>query len=153
MKPSVTALAVLLFAACQRAHQEPSVPEPPRIVDPDALSAVVGIVRDQSTQQGIANARVVLTCACRAEPIELRTDERGLYAFRELPRGIYTMRVTYQKSDVTKTFELSAGDRLHSSFRIDPNDPTPIRVIVHRPRSPSSGHDSAERRKRRSRRR
>src|SRR5947207_3355795 len=58
----------------------------------DASSALTGIVTDPSGA-AVANARVVATPAT-GSPVNVRTNANGMYEFKTLPPGVYTLRAT-----------------------------------------------------------
>src|SRR5213076_3344602 len=58
----------------------------------DASSALTGLVTDPSGA-AVANARVVATPAT-GSPVNVRTGANGMYEFKTLAPGVYTLRAT-----------------------------------------------------------
>lgn len=94
---------------------------------------ISGVVRHSETKEPLADAIVIAQCTCLAEPRETRTNGNGLYAFRELPPGTFTVQVLAGQSDISKHMELERDEHLRAGFTLDPEDTLVEDVIVHRP--------------------
>ncbi|MCA9635102.1 MAG: TonB-dependent receptor, partial [Myxococcales bacterium] len=101
----------------------------PEIAHAAADGTISGVVSDQNTGEKIEDAIVVIQCACLQGTRETRTNADGLYAFRNLPPGAYTIQVLYGKADVSKQTVLQRGQKLRAGFPIDPKNEFK-RVIV-----------------------
>ena len=51
----------------------------------------------------------------------MKTDAAGVYSFRHLPPGKYTVQVLFNETNVTKMFELPPETAMRVHFRIDPD--------------------------------
>jgi len=67
---------------------------------------ISGQVRHSKTREPIEDALVILQCTCLRGARETVTNEDGLYAFRGLPAGVYTVQVLAGEADVSKVIEL-----------------------------------------------
>ncbi len=107
-----------------------------------AGGTISGVVRNSETKQKIVNALVIARCTCMAKDRETMTNNNGLYAFRDLPAGMYTVQVLSGDSDVAKHMELERGETLRAGFTVDPakEDIRDITVVSKPVRSdPNSG--------------
>ena len=84
-------LALLLGATFANASP-PAEPVAVGETTPTWLGAIEGLVVDASDAP-VAGARVVVTCACLAEPIEQVTGADGRYRLDALPAGDYVLEV------------------------------------------------------------
>ena len=84
--------------------------------------AISGVVTDQNTREKLADAVVVLQCACLQGTRETTTNSDGIYAFRNLPPGAYTVQVLYGQADIAKITTLQRGMKLKANFSIDPKN-------------------------------
>ncbi|MCH9682821.1 MAG: carboxypeptidase-like regulatory domain-containing protein, partial [Deltaproteobacteria bacterium] len=98
-----------------------------------AGGTISGVVRNSETKEHVGNALVVARCTCMAETRETQTNANGLYAFRDLPKGTYTVQVFAGKSEVTKYIELDRGETLRAGFSLDPAKEDVRDIIVTRP--------------------
>jgi len=71
---------------------------------------ISGTIVNSKTEQPIEGALVILQCACLQGARETQTNARGLYAFRGLPAGVYTVQVLVGQADVAKIVELPATE-------------------------------------------
>jgi hypothetical protein len=69
----------------------------------------------------LANALVVLQSAALEAPQERMTNEHGIYKFKHLPPGNYTIQVLYNKANVSKVTTLPENVRFRANFKIDPD--------------------------------
>ncbi|HEY8379329.1 MAG TPA: TonB-dependent receptor [Nannocystis sp.] len=81
---------------------------------------ISGVVTDQNTGQKIAGALVIIQCTCLQGAREVMTNADGLYTFRNLPQGKYTVQVLYQDANVNKTMDVPPGAKMRANFQIDP---------------------------------
>ena len=102
----------------------------PRTVRAADEGAVVGVVSNDETGEKIPSALVILQCTCLQGAREATTNERGQYAFTNLPPGRYTLQVLYGEADASKVFDLQRSQRFRGNFTIDPGDPLGGTVIV-----------------------
>ena len=82
--------------------------------------AISGVVTDQKSGQKISGALVIAQCTCLQGAREVMTNEDGLYTFRNLPQGKYTIQVLYQDANVNKTMDVPPGAKMRANFQIDP---------------------------------
>lgn len=124
-KRSVVAVVLgVVSVACATGVLEPSTPQPAPYIEkfePGSGARVAGIVRDQDSERSIAGALVILQCTCLQGARETTTDAAGLYVFRNLPPGKYTVQVLFNDANVNKTFELPPETAMRVHFRIDPD--------------------------------
>ena len=83
---------------------------------------ISGVVTNQKTKERIPNALVVLQCTCLQGTRETQTNDNGLYAFRNLPPGTYTIQVLAGQADVSKVTTLPRGAKFRADFTMDPNN-------------------------------
>ena len=105
------------------------------VMAPDLAQAAAdaqlgGVVRDAKTKEKIAGALVYLQCSCLQGQRETTTSEDGIYTFRNLPQGKYTVQVLYTKANVSKSLDLPAGSKFRADFAIDPGNDFTIVVEV-----------------------
>jgi Ca-activated chloride channel family protein len=81
-----------------------------------------GVVKDSKTKEKIENAIVILQCTCLKEQREARTNASGIYAFRNLPPGQYTIQVLSGKANVSKIATLPRGAKFRANFSLDPKN-------------------------------
>jgi len=118
-------LAVVLSAcAVAPARDQPSPPTDEASTSSCAIEAgqIAGVVRDETSREGLEGALVILQGSALPEVRETSTNANGLYAFRGLPPGTYTVQVLYARADVAKVTTLAPGAKYRISFRIDPED-------------------------------
>ncbi len=98
--------------------------------------SIGGAVTDKNTGERIGDAIVVLQCACLQGTLETNTNADGIYIFKNLPTGTYTVQVLHGQADVSKTTVLPRGEKFTANFSIDPQnefiivldiDPKPVR--------------------------
>ena len=73
---------------------------------------ISGIVTNAKTKKTQPQALVILQCSCLQKPRETQTNEDGIYSFRDLPPGTYTVQVLAGQSDISKKAELPRGAKL-----------------------------------------
>lgn len=81
---------------------------------------VSGVVRNSKTNEALPNALVILQCSCLSGARETQTNARGLYAFRDLPPGTYTIQVLAGQADVSKVTTLPGGSKFRANFSLNP---------------------------------
>ncbi len=102
------------------------------------FGALFGMVTDADTGDPIANALVMLGGGLNdAERLtdrartETRTNERGIYVFRELVPGEYIVYVYARGHQPRRALaEVAAGDETRLDFELQPIDPPDLGVIV-----------------------
>jgi Ca-activated chloride channel family protein len=92
--------------------------------------AIVGTVKDSNTDAPIENALVVLQCACLGEQQEALTNARGVYSFKQLPPGSYTIQVLAGTANVSKTVELPHDAKFRANFAVNPQAEELIEIVV-----------------------
>ncbi|MEM6996575.1 MAG: carboxypeptidase-like regulatory domain-containing protein [Myxococcota bacterium] len=65
-----------------------------------------GVVRHPTGRQPIEGALVILQCSCLQEARETMTNSAGMYRFKHLPAGTYTVQVLSGTADVSKVVRL-----------------------------------------------
>ena len=93
------------------------VPSTAQAADDGTIS---GVVTNQKTKEKIKNALVVLQCTCLQGTRETQTNDNGLYAFRDLPPGTYTIQVLVGQADVSKVTTLPRSAKFRANFSVDP---------------------------------
>ncbi|MCH9688733.1 MAG: TonB-dependent receptor [Deltaproteobacteria bacterium] len=83
---------------------------------------ISGVLTHGKTKERISGALVVLQCSCLQGPRETQTNANGLYAFRNLPPGTYTVQVLAGQADVSKVANLPRGAKFRANFTVDPDD-------------------------------
>lgn len=83
---------------------------------------ISGVVTNSKTKARLKDAIVVLQCTCLEAARETKTDAGGLYTFRDLPPGSYTLQVLIGQADVSKVFALPDGARFRANFSVDPHN-------------------------------
>ncbi len=83
---------------------------------------ISGVLTHGKTKERISGALVILQCSCLQGPRETQTNANGLYAFRNLPPGTYTVQVLQGQADVSKVANLPRGAKFRANFTIDPDD-------------------------------
>jgi hypothetical protein len=71
---------------------------------------IAGQVVHSETQEPLPGALVILQCACLQGSRETQTNEDGMYAFRGLPAGTYTVQVLVGQADVSKVITMSPSE-------------------------------------------
>ncbi|MEX1362389.1 MAG: carboxypeptidase-like regulatory domain-containing protein [Nannocystaceae bacterium] len=100
---------------------------------PDAAvvrdGSISGVIIDTNRKVRIPNALVVLQSSALQGTRETQTNDQGLYAFRELPPGTYTIHVFAGHADVSKVTTLPDGAHFRANFTLDPQrDPIVCRL-------------------------
>ncbi|MCX4247965.1 TonB-dependent receptor [Paraliomyxa miuraensis] len=87
-----------------------------------ASGTISGVVTNAGTKEPVEGALVILQCSCLQEARETQTNSNGLYAFRDLPPGTYTVQVLVGQADVSKVATLPSGAKFRANFSIDPDN-------------------------------
>lgn len=124
-KRSVVAIALgVASVACATGVIEPSPPQPAPYIEPfepGSGARVAGVVSDHRNHRRIAGALVIIQCTCLQGARETTTDASGLFVFRKLPPGKYTVQVLFKDANVSKTFEMPPESAMRANFAIDPD--------------------------------
>ncbi|MGB1016452.1 MAG: VWA domain-containing protein, partial [Nannocystaceae bacterium] len=96
-----------------------------------AQGMISGVVTDAKTKKKIAGALVVLQCSCLQGARETQTNATGLYAFRYLPPGRYTIQVLSGQAEVSKVANLPRDAKFRANLSIDPNASFKRIIAVH----------------------
>ncbi len=123
-------LLVAGLSGCAIAPDTPSLapePAPSAATSDDGPTAtndttISGVVIDRETREPLDSALVVLQSTALPGTRETQTNDKGLYAFRNLPPGTYTIQVLYQQADIAKVMTLARGVNFRANFGIDPDD-------------------------------
>lgn len=108
--------------------------------------SISGVVTNADTGERMPNALVILQCTCMPGTRETTTNDNGLYAFRGLPTGRFTIQVLGGQADVSKVTQLPSGAKFRANFELDPDNdfhrsirvkPTAVRM------SASVGHQTS----------
>lgn len=118
MRPRLTTLVVLALVACASPTSVHTPPDPPVAFTPGP-PAIAGRVIDSSAGAPLAEALVVLHCACLPGSRETLTDREGLFRIGELPPGSYTVQILMDTLDVSKIVELPANAEARVDFSLD----------------------------------
>jgi hypothetical protein len=111
---------VMALAGCAT----PAVSEPPRepsFIEPGPVGSggvISGIVSDRSGAP-VANAVVILMSSALTHELELLTNDRGIYSFKDLPPGHYTIQVFAGKANVSKIVTMPQDARFRAHFAVD----------------------------------
>lgn len=82
----------------------------------EGATTIAGGVFDSVSTEPIRSALLVLQCDCLKEPRETETNADGLFAFRELPPGTYTVQVLHRNADAFKSVPLGAEETVRLRF-------------------------------------
>lgn len=104
--------------------------ETPPARDGSYRSTITGKVVDRTTGASVSDAIVILQCSCLSGMRETKTDTSGLYAFRDLGPGRYTVQVLFGQADVSKVLDLGQGMRHRANFQLEPKDEFRREVVV-----------------------
>ncbi len=109
-------------------------------VDPTGVSASVataasagviqGVVKHAESKEPIAGALVILQCSCLQGTRETQTNKLGIYAFRDLPPGEYTIQVLTGQADVSKVTTLPRNAKFRANFTVNPRNEFRRMVVV-----------------------
>ncbi len=92
--------------------------------------AISGVVTDAKNGSKLKDAIVILQCTCLQGQRETRTNASGLYVFRALPPGTYTVQVLVGQADVSKVTTLPRGAKFRANFKLDPENEFKRRIVV-----------------------
>lgn len=123
---SVVAVVLgVVSVACATGVLEPVSGDSTVLVEPlgeeGERARIAGVVRHSNTRHALGGALVIIQCTCLEGAREAVTDAGGVYAFRNVPPGRYTVQVLHRDANVNKTIELPAGARLRVNFSVDPD--------------------------------
>ncbi|HGG57040.1 MAG TPA: carboxypeptidase regulatory-like domain-containing protein, partial [Nannocystis exedens] len=102
----------------------------PNVAQAAANGTIAGVVTNSQTREKIEGAVVVAQCACLQGTRETTTNADGLYTFRNLPPGAYTVQVLYGKANMSKSTTLERSKKLRANFAIDPKNTFRIDIVV-----------------------
>lgn len=74
------------------------------------------------TGERVPDALVILQSSSLQGSRETLTNDNGVYAFRDLPAGTYTIQVLSGRAAVAKVTTLPDGAKFRASFTLDPDD-------------------------------
>jgi hypothetical protein len=117
---TIVSLSLGVFSiACAAGGFDPSpsqlVMEP---LDGQGPSVVMGVIHDAETGKTIKGSLVILQCSCLDGYREFATSANGIYIFRDLPPGKYTVQVLFEKVNVNRSFDMARGVRVQANFRV-----------------------------------
>jgi len=84
--------------------------------------SISGVVTNADTGERMPEALVILQCNCLPSARETTTNANGLYAFRGLPTGTFTIQVLAGQADVSKVTTLPGGAKFRANFKLDPDN-------------------------------
>ncbi len=121
---SSLAFGALAVACATGAFERPAA-APPTVQtesDPDGSvrAILLGSVTDEDNGDAIRGASILLRCSCIQGTRETTTNADGLYSFRDLPEGEYTLRVLYGHADERLLVSLKTAVRSRVDLRIKP---------------------------------
>ncbi len=102
----------------------------PDIAEAASDGAIKGVVTNPKNKAKVGDALVVLQCSCLQGTRETRTNADGLYSFKNLPPGNYTIQVLTGQADVTKIVNLPRGASFRANFSVDPQNEFKRTVVV-----------------------
>jgi hypothetical protein len=102
----------------------------PSTAEAASNGTISGVVTNAKTKKPQAEALVIVQCVCLQKPRETQTNEEGLYSFRDLPPGTYTVQVLAGQNNVSKKTELPRGGRLRANFLVDPDNEFRRDIVV-----------------------
>ncbi len=95
-----------------------------------ASGSISGVVRGSANDEPIADALVIVDCACLAEPIEVYTNARGVYRIAGLPPGNYTIEAMRVDAKATRSLALGSGESARLDVKLVlPEDDVDIIVV------------------------
>lgn len=98
--------------------------------DSGAEGMISGIVKDSTTGDALEGALVMLECECLPDTREALSNAQGVYQFRDLPAGRYSIRVFVGEAEVTKNIDLPRQGKLRANFAVDPSNEKAIQIVV-----------------------
>lgn len=114
-------LVMTCAAGCAFAPGKTPPPTPSAVSILSGTSSISGRVSHQETKEPLSHALMLLHSRDLPVPLEAWTDDNGLYAFRGLPAGTYTVQVLYAGADQSKMATLPADAKFHAHFKFDPD--------------------------------
>lgn len=98
---------------------EPEKPEP--VEGPEEALGSASIAGVVASQHGVAvaNAAVILSCACLTAQREGLTNTRGVFSFTELPAGTYTVSVFSGRNEAHQSVTLADATRQRVNFTLE----------------------------------
>lgn len=84
-------------------------------------ASIVGVIRNDRTGMALPEVRVVVMSSDGARNLETTTDERGVYAVRNLPPGAYIVQAQWGEAVDVKNVTVGAKARARANFRLDPD--------------------------------
>ncbi len=90
--------------------------------------SISGAVKHTKTKKPVAGALVIAQCSCLQATRETQTNEDGIYSFRDLPPGRYTLQVLAGDANVSKVTDMPRAGKLRANFTVDPADDQ-IRIL------------------------
>ena len=101
----------------------------PELEDDGSGGVIFGVVKNTAGAP-LANAVVILQSVALASEYEVFTSERGLYVFKDLPPGNYTIQVLYAKANVSTITTLQEGTKFRANFSVDPDTDMLLGMLV-----------------------
>ena len=62
-----------------------------------------------------------MQCECLEGTRETQTNANGVFVFRDLPTGTYTVQFLHRNDEVVRVIELSEGHHTRLNVSLDPN--------------------------------
>jgi hypothetical protein len=89
-----------------------------------------GVLTNKHNGEPFSNALVILQCNCLESQREETPSENGVYTFRDLPVGRYTIQVLAGKQNLSKIVSLTSGQSVNVNFGVKPEQSEVINVEV-----------------------
>jgi hypothetical protein len=94
----------------------------------DCEFAIFGRITSTSGDP-VSNALVVVHASTLSIPLETYSNNRGIYGFRQLPRGAHTVQVLVGRARLAKIIDLQDERRMRVNFTVDPDDDEVIILV------------------------
>ena len=82
----------------------------------EGATTIAGGVFDSQSREPIESALLLLQCDCLEDARETETNADGLFAFRELPPGTYTVQVLHRNANAVQAVPLGAEETVRLRF-------------------------------------
>lgn len=88
----------------------------------EGSTTIAGGVFDSQSTEPIESALLVLQCDCLDGVRETQTNANGLFVFRELPPGTYTVQLLHHQQDLAESVPIQADQTARLRFVVS-NEP------------------------------
>lgn len=105
--------------------------------------SIAGVLTDKSTKGPLADALIVIECTCMESQRETRSNADGVYSFKKLRSGTYTVNIYAGKGNVAKIVTVPRGTKMRVNASVHPGGE--VRVIDNiKPPVDPKGHSGIE---------